>query len=90
MSWLYWGEKNNPDNKTKATENDGWVLRTVKVADVSHGHSPDKRGERTDKWGKAPIHVKRRGGGLVVHDGNDRLYYARQRGDVTIQAWVKG
>lgn len=65
-----------------------WVRRTLRVRDISHGHSPDKRGERTDKWGKAPIHVKPSSGRYRVHDGNDRLYYARQRGDACIEAYV--
>ena len=66
----------------------GWELRRLRVGDISYGHSPDKRGERTDRWGKEPIHVKRSWGGWKVHDGNDRLYYARQRGDSHIMAYV--
>jgi hypothetical protein len=82
----YWGEKNNPANQTNDAD---WELTTVRVSALRYGHSPDKRGERTDKWGKAPIHVKQGWSGLVVHNGNDRLYYAKQRGDTHIQAWVK-
>lgn len=84
-NWFYWGETNKVKDKS-----DGWKRRTLKVDDINYGHSPDKRGERTDKWGKAPIYVKRsRWSGLVAHDGNDRLYYAKQRGDKYIEAWVK-
>lgn len=71
-------------------QDDGWTRTRIRVDRLSYGHSPDKRGERTDKWGKEPI-VVRRGwlGTLVVHDGNDRLYYARQRGEAWIDAWVR-
>jgi hypothetical protein len=67
---------------------EGWELRKLRIKDISYGHSPDKRGERTDKWGKAPIYVKTSGGRFKVHDGNDRLYYAIQRGDTHIMAYV--
>ena len=70
----------------------------IRVSDISYGNDdgflgmffngPDKRGERTDKWGKKPIDVKPHGGGYKVIDGNDRLYYAKQRGDTHIQAIV--
>ena len=65
--------------------------RKLPIKDISYGHSPDKRGERKDKWGKEPIDVKPRGGGYKVADGNDRLYYAIQRGDTHIEAnvWEK-
>jgi len=75
---------------------DQWVLHKLPVSKITYGHDglfftgPDKRGERKDKWGKAPIHVKRSGGGYKVIDGNDRLYYAKQRGDTHIQAYVRG
>lgn len=65
-----------------------WVPRRLRVSDISYGHSPDKRGERTDKYGRLPIHVKPCWGGYRVHDGNDRLYYAKQRGDTHIDAYV--
>jgi hypothetical protein len=84
MGFFYWG-----DPPVQQDSDAGWKLTTVRVSDLSYGHSPDKRGERTDKWGKAPIHVKKGLFGLVVYDGNDRVYYARQRGDSHIQAWVK-
>ena len=82
MGFFYWGEANNPnrsDNNEPRSER-----RKVRVSDLTYGHSPDKRGERTDKWGKAPIVVRR---GRVV-DGNDRLFYAKQRGDKYIEAEV--
>lgn len=61
----------------------------IKVKDIAYGHSPDKRGERTDSHGKAPIVVRRRWfGGYKVGDGNDRLYYAKLRGDKYIEADV--
>jgi len=70
---------------------DGYVRRQIKTSDCRHDHTPDKRGERTDKWAKEPISVKWSSwhGKWVVKDGNDRLYYARQRGDKYIEAWVK-
>lgn len=67
-----------------------WVRRKIRVTDIDYGHSPDKRGERRDKWGREPIRVKPGSwGGWKVHDGNDRLYYARQRGDTHIEAYVQ-
>jgi hypothetical protein len=58
------------------------------ISRISHSHSPDKRGERRDKWARQPIDVKPCGSGYRVIDGNDRLYYARQRGDTHIDALV--
>lgn len=68
---------------------DGWERRRLRAADISYGHTPDQRGERTDRWAKEPI-VVRQGfwGGWKVQDGNDRLFYARQRGDTYIEAYV--
>lgn len=62
------------------------VSERIPLSRVRYGHSPDKRGERRDKYGRQPIDVKRSGGGYVVHDGNDRVHYARQRGDTHIAA----
>lgn len=70
----------------------GWELRTLRVSDISHGHSPDIRSEnkRAEAKGKTPppIYVKPRGSKWRVHDGNDRLHFARRRGDSHIEAYV--
>jgi hypothetical protein len=87
MGLFYWGEENNPNRQDAA--DDSPSTRRVRVSDVSHNHSPDKRGERTDRYGKQPIEVKRGWlGGYKVIDGNDRLHYARERGDEWIDAEV--
>jgi hypothetical protein len=66
----------------------GRVAR-LRIRDISYGHSPDRRGERTDKWSREPIAVRRRWlGGYKVIDGNDRLYYAAKRGQSRINATV--
>jgi hypothetical protein len=97
MFGCYWGENspNAPQNRgnsaaaRKPAEN-RWTLRTIPVSRIAYGHKPDRRGERTDKYGREPIHVRSSmWGGLVVQDGNDRLYYARQRGRSHIWAWVR-
>lgn len=63
--------------------------RKIPVKAIKYRHSPDKRGERKDAHSKKPIDVRPlSGGGYKVVDGNDRLYYARQRGDTHIQAVV--
>ena len=64
------------------------MAERIPISKIRYGHSPDKRGERKDKYGRQPIDVKRSGSGYVVHDGNDRLYYARKRGDTHIAASV--
>jgi len=65
------------------------MAKKIRVSQIAYSHSPDKRGERRDHWGKAPIHVKKRlFGGYKVIDGNDRLYYAKQRGQSHIDAEV--
>ena len=60
----------------------------IRVSKCRYGHEPDCRGERTDRWGRAPIAVKWSSwhGKYVVKDGNDRLYYAKERGDKWIEA----
>jgi hypothetical protein len=63
----------------------GGDVKRLRTDQLRYGHSPDKRGERTDKYGRQPIEVDRSG---KVVDGNDRLYYARQRGDRHINAVV--
>lgn len=77
MSYFYWGEKNNPNHQN---------TKKVRVDDCNYGHSPDKRGERKDKYSKQPIDVRKSWGGYKVIDGNDRLYYAKERGDDYIEA----
>jgi hypothetical protein len=78
MSFFTWGP-------AKTSDDDGWERTRVRVDKVRYGHSPDKRGERTDRYGKEPIWVRN---GKVI-DGNDRVHYARERGDTWIEAWVK-
>jgi hypothetical protein len=66
------------------------IPRPIPLDDISYGHSPDKRGENT-KYGHLPIWViPKFWGGYRVDDGNDRLYYAIQRGDTCIFAHVRG
>jgi hypothetical protein len=63
--------------------------KRIRISDISYGHSPDKRGERTDAYGRQPIEVRRGWlGAYKVIDGNDRLHYARERGDIYIDAEV--
>jgi len=62
------------------------VTERIPLSKVRYRHSPDKRGERKDKYGQQPIDVKRSGASFVVHDGHDRVHYARQRGDTHIAA----
>lgn len=66
--------------------------REIKLSKIRYGDRPDKRGERTDKYGKLPILVKWSSwhGQYVLIDGNDRLYYANQRDDSHIMAEVPG
>lgn len=62
----------------------------ILVNRIAYGHRPDKRGERRGRggWGN-PIDVIRGWfGGYRVHDGNDGLYYAKQRGDSHIYGRV--
>lgn len=62
----------------------------IPVNKIDHGHSPDMRTENrglTRNEGP-PIHVRRRGSRYRVHDGNDRLGYARQAGRTHITAHV--
>jgi len=65
------------------------MAQRIRVSDIRYGHAPDRRGERTDRWGREPIDVRRTWlGGYRVIDGNDRLYYARRRGQSHIAARV--
>ena len=66
------------------------AVNTIRVRDIAYGHRPDRRCARSDDaHGRAPIHVKKRWlGGYKVIDGNDRLFYARQRGATHIAARV--
>lgn len=86
MSFFTWGPaKTNDDDESKS-----WSApKRIRISDISYSHSPDKRGERTDKYGRQPIEVTRRGGRYVVADGHDRVYYAKQRGDshITARVW---
>lgn len=64
-------------------------MTRMRVSDISYGHAPDKRGERKDKYARQPIEVKHSWwSGWKVHDGNDRLYYAKLRGDTWINVKV--
>jgi hypothetical protein len=64
-------------------------IRKIRISQIAYSHTPDLRGERTDHHGRAPIHVKSRLlGGYKVIDGNDRLWYAKQRGQTHIEAEV--
>lgn len=98
MGFFYWGEENNPNKPAKPDR--GWLywgdddkpepslpVRAHRVSSLSHGHAPRKAGERTDRYGKLPVTVRYSWwSGWAIHDGNDRLYYARQRGDTWIDA----
>lgn len=55
------------------------------------GHGPDERRENKGLLRNEgpPIHVTRRGGRYRIHDGNDRVHYARQAGRSTIAAYIK-
>ena len=67
----------------------GYKRARLSTLSISYGHSPDKRGERKDKWGREPIDVKRSWlGGYKVLDGNDRLYYAKKRGKASIEVRI--
>jgi hypothetical protein len=61
------------------------VEKTVSTSSLRYGHSPDKRGKRRDRYANQPLDVDRSG---KVIDGNDRLYYAKQRGQRTIRVRV--
>ena len=75
-----WFSSGKPDPKP---------AKRIRVSDIAYGHTPDKRGKRTDKWGREPIDVKRTWlGGYKVIDGNDRLFYAKRDGKTHIDARV--
>ena len=64
-------------------------MARIRISAIAYSHAPDRRGERKDKWSREPIDVRRTWlGGYKVIDGNDRLYYARQRGQTHIEARV--
>ena len=65
-------------------------LKKLRLSSLA-GHTPDKRGERKDKYRNWPIEVRPLlFGGYRIIDGNDRVYYARERGDTHIWAEVLG
>lgn len=62
--------------------------RRIRISHIRHSHRPRRAGERRDKWGREPIDLRRTWLGYLVLDGNDRLYYAKERGDTHVWARI--
>ena len=82
--WFYWGKPPETD--------DGYQLRTVRVADLRPTHSLGRGDEprvqrvrRGERGSDHPITVHHG----RIHDGHARVAVARERGQTHIQAWVK-